>query len=96
MLAGAAAAAMRLVEHDQISLRQLHGFRADAADKQRVDRRDLHRLHGPWLNARHDDAVAYTVRRELAARLEDDLAAVGEEQHALVALDRALNPGFPG
>jgi hypothetical protein len=35
--------------------------------------------------------VAYTVRRELGGRLQDDLAPVSEKQDALVLLDRALD-----
>jgi hypothetical protein len=71
----------------------LHGVRADAADVQRIDRRDLHRLHWSGVDAGHDDAVADAVESKLLARLQDDLAPVSEEQDALVALNAVPDDG---
>ena len=60
---------------------------------QRVDACDLHRLHRPRIDARHDYPVPDTVGRELGAGMKDDFAAMGQEQNGLVLLNPTLDDG---
>ena len=74
-------AVMRLIDHQQIGRRQLHGLGADGAPMQRLNRGDLHMLQRPRRGAGHDDAVRDRDVAQLLAGLRDDLAPMREHQH---------------
>ena len=65
---------VRLVDHQQMGRRQLHGLGADGAPVEGLNGCELHILKRPRFGAGHDDAVRDCDVIQLPAGLNDDLA----------------------